>query len=145
MASRVIQMGNGQFRVLADRFSATTIPAIPPLTAEEIWTARCELRRQDLAIALRKTKGPEGARLIPLQGATASSLPSWIKRTTPNSLVSLHGPGYKKARAVSMIDGGMNQMDRLLMCVWHRCHHRVRHANGNPLDNRKRNLHVLTG
>jgi hypothetical protein len=118
------------------------------LTAEEIWTARCELREQRYAEALHAAACPEGARLIPLQGSNRILFAivdeedyAQLSRFTWRAWTRR---GYKKARAVSLIDGQMNQMSRLVMRVGHRYHH-VRHRNGNTLDNRKLNLRVLTG
>jgi hypothetical protein len=146
MGSRVIQLRNGQFRVLAGWSDALALPPLRPFTAEELWTARCELRREELATALRKAKCPEGARLIPLQGSNRVLLAivdeedfAALSRFTWRAWTRR---GYKKARAVSMIDERMNQMDRVVMNVGHRYHH-VRHTNGNSLDSRKQNLRVF--
>jgi hypothetical protein len=148
MESRLIRLRNGKFRVLAGRSAPLGPPPIVPLTAEEIWTALCELRRQNLATTVRKSKCPEGARLIPLQGSNSILFANvdeedyaQLSRFTWRAWTRR---GYKKARAVSLIDGQMNQVSRLVMRVGHRYHH-VHHANGNTLDNRKLNLRVLTG
>jgi hypothetical protein len=148
VGGRIIQTRNGQIRVVGSTRSVERVVLPPPIrvTAEEVWAARCELRREQQEGELSRLKVPEGAKAISL---VSSGRPLFaIVDETDYVWISRHEwkawtrRGYSKARAVATIEGRTYEMARLIMNVGHRLW-TVRTRNGESLDYRRCNLDVF--
>ena len=131
----------------SNRCEPVSLPLIPRLRAEEIWTAMTELRAEEREKARSRIRCPSAARLIALasSGLSQREFFTIVDEEDYERVAQHQWRTVKRGShvvAVAQIEGNFaTALSRFITGVYCRAR-RVRPVNGDCLDNRKSNLDI---